>query len=45
MIFTSKINNKGIITIPPGVMKALNMKAGDRVIFEVRDNEVFLRKA
>ena len=40
---TSKVTAKGQTTIPKEIRAQLGIKAGDRVIFLVRDGEVVLR--
>lgn len=45
MLQTSKLTTKFQTTIPTGVRKVLQLKAGDMVGFEIDGNEVKLRRA
>lgn len=40
-----KITSKGQTTIPASLRKALNLSAGDEVIFESNDDIITIRKA
>ena len=44
-LLSSRLTSKGQATIPVAVRKALGIKQGDRVIFDVRNNKVTLRRA
>ncbi|MFD2190969.1 AbrB/MazE/SpoVT family DNA-binding domain-containing protein [Pistricoccus aurantiacus] len=44
-ILTSKLTGKYQATIPDAVRKALNLKAGDAIAFEIDNGEIRLRKA
>lgn len=41
----STLTSKGQATIPAEVRKSLELKAGDKVIFEIIDHKVILQKA
>lgn len=41
----SRIASKGQVTIPRQFREKLNLKEGDRVLFEEKDGEVVVRKA
>ena len=45
MLQTSKLTSKFQATVPLPVRKALHLKAGDLVGFEIEGNEVRLRRA
>ncbi|WP_309683646.1 type II toxin-antitoxin system PrlF family antitoxin [Polaromonas sp.] len=45
MLQTSKLTTKFQTTVPTSVRKALQLKAGDMVGFEIDGNEVRLRRA
>lgn len=45
MLHTSKLTSKFQATVPTPVRKALQLKAGDVVGFEIEGNEVKLRRA
>lgn len=45
MLHTSKVTAKFQTTVPPSVRKALHLKAGDFIGFEVNGSEVKLRRA
>ena len=45
MMHTSKLTSKFQATVPTPVRKALQLKAGDVVGFEIEGNEVKLRRA
>ncbi len=45
MLQTSKLSSKYQATMPTAVRKALQLKAGDFVGFEINGNEVRLRRA
>lgn len=45
MLQTSKLTSKFQTTVPTSVRKALHLKAGDMVGFEIEGNEVRLRRA
>jgi antitoxin PrlF len=42
---TSKLTAKYRVTVPTGVRRLLQLKAGDRIAFEIEGNEVRLRRA
>jgi antitoxin PrlF len=42
---TSKLTSKYQATIPEPVRKALHLRAGDAVAFDIENNEIRLRKA
>ena len=42
---TSKITSKYQATIPEPVRKALHLKAGDAIAFDIEDHQILLRKA
>lgn len=42
---TSKLTRKYQATIPAQIRKLLGLKSGDRVVFEIEDGKVILRKA
>jgi AbrB family looped-hinge helix DNA binding protein len=44
MTTTSKISEKGQITIPKGLREALGIRAGDRLEFELRGDFIRVRK-
>ena len=41
----SKIDNKGRICIPNEIRKILNLKPGERILFQVQDDKIILRKS
>ncbi|HYB04304.1 MAG TPA: AbrB/MazE/SpoVT family DNA-binding domain-containing protein [Nitrososphaerales archaeon] len=41
----SSISEKGQVTIPKEIRDALQLKAGDKVVFIERANEILVRKA
>lgn len=41
----SKITAKGQTTVPEVVRRALGVRAGDRIVFQVRDGQVMLTRA
>ena len=42
---TSRLPSKGQATIPRAIRKQLDLKPGDRVVYEVEDDRVVVRKA
>lgn len=38
------LTQKGQVTIPKGVRNVLNIKQGDKIIFEVEEEKVIIRK-
>ncbi|MBE0576214.1 MAG: type II toxin-antitoxin system PrlF family antitoxin [Desulfuromonadales bacterium] len=42
---TSKITSKYQATIPEPVRKALHLKAGDAIAFDIEDHQIRIRKA
>lgn len=45
MDIESKIDDKGRITIPSEIRKQMNIKSGEKFIFQVQDNKIILRKS
>jgi AbrB family looped-hinge helix DNA binding protein len=45
MSVAAKITSKGQVTVPIQIRRKVNFNAGDTVFFEVRNNEVIIRKA
>ena len=43
-MLASTLTSKGQITIPAEVRKALNLKTGDRVMFEIKDHKAISAK-
>lgn len=43
MQFSSSVTQKGQATIPAPIRKKLGLKPNDKVIFELKDNEVFVK--
>jgi antitoxin PrlF len=43
-MFTSTLTSKGQVTIPSEVRKNLDLHAGDKVVFEIIDQQVIIRK-
>jgi AbrB family looped-hinge helix DNA binding protein len=41
----ARVTSKGQLTIPAGVRKALGIREGDSIVFEVKDNEMSVRVA
>jgi len=41
----SKIDNKGRVCIPNEIRKLLNLKSGEKVLFQVQDDKIILRKS
>ena len=41
----SKIDNKGRICIPIEIRKLLNLKSGEKILFQVQDDKIILRKS
>ncbi|MHA1273772.1 MAG: AbrB/MazE/SpoVT family DNA-binding domain-containing protein [Promethearchaeota archaeon] len=41
----SKIDEKGRICIPIEIRKMLNIKAGEKLFFQVKDDKIILRKS
>lgn len=44
-MLASTLTSKGQATIPAGVRKALNLKPGDVVMFEIKDHKAVIAKA
>lgn len=44
-IASARVSSKGQVTIPRDVRDRLGIRPGDRVIYEVQDSRVVLRKA
>ena len=43
MVATAKITSKGQVTLPREVRRLLNVEAGSVIIFEKKDNRVYIR--
>lgn len=41
----SKIDDKGRVCIPNEIRKLLNLKAGEKILFQVQDDKIILRKS
>lgn len=41
----SKIDNKGRVCIPNEIRKLLNLKSGEKVLFQVQGDKIILRKS
>ena len=41
----SKIDNKGRVCIPIEIRKLLNLKSGEKILFQVQDDKIILRKS
>lgn len=41
----SKIDDKGRVCIPIEIRKLLNLKSGEKIIFQVQDDKIILRKS
>ena len=41
----SSVSEKGQVTIPKEIRESLQLKAGDKVVFVERDNEIVVHKA
>lgn len=41
----SKIDDKGRVCIPNEIRKLLNLKSGEKVLFQVQDDKIILRKS
>jgi len=41
----SKIDNKGRILIPSGIRKLLNIKTGEKLLFQIQEDKIILRKS
>ncbi len=41
----SKIDDKGRICIPNEIRKMLNLKSGEKILFQVQDDKIILRKS
>ncbi len=42
---TSRLSNKGQVTIPREIRTALHLEPGDLVVYEVKDDKAILRRA
>jgi len=40
-----QIDNRNRITLPPEILKLLNLKPGDEVYFKIKDNKITMGKA
>jgi antitoxin PrlF len=45
MTTASKLSSKGQTTIPPAVRAALDLRKGDEIAYEIKENPVILTKA
>jgi len=45
MTAESKIDNKGRILIPNEIRKLLNIKSGEKMLFQIQENKIILRKS
>ena len=41
----SKIDDKGRVCIPSEIRKQLNLKSGEKILFQVQDDKIILRKS
>jgi len=41
----SKIDDKGRVCIPIEIRKMLNLKSGEKILFQVQDDKIILRKS
>ena len=41
----SKIDSKGRVCIPNEIRKLLNLKSGEKVLFQVQDDKIIIRKS
>ncbi len=41
----SKIDDKGRVCIPNEIRKMLNLKPGEKILFQVQDDKIILRKS
>ena len=41
----SKIDDKGRVCIPIEIRKMLNLKPGEKILFQVQDDKIILRKS
>ena len=41
----SKIDDKGRVCIPNEIRKLLNLKSGEKMLFQVQDDKIILRKS
>ena len=41
----SKIDDKGRVCIPNEIRKLLNLKSGEKILFQVQDDKIILRKS
>ena len=41
----SKIDDKGRVCIPNEIKKILNLKSGDKILFQVQNDKIILRKS
>ena len=41
----SKIDDKGRVCIPIEIRKMLNIKSGEKILFQVQDDKIILRKS
>jgi len=44
LLVAVKVKSKGQVTVPLQIRSKLNINTGDTVFFEVRDNEIVIRK-
>jgi len=40
-----QIDNRNRITLPPEILKLLDLKPGDEVYFKIKDNKIIMGKA
>ncbi|MFQ6052101.1 MAG: AbrB/MazE/SpoVT family DNA-binding domain-containing protein [Candidatus Hydrothermarchaeota archaeon] len=42
---TSKVTSKYQITIPKSIRERMKLRIGDKIIFDIRNGEIFMKKA
>lgn len=45
MNFKSEIDEKGRVRIPQEIRKKLKIQSGDNLLFEIKDEKIFIRKS
>jgi antitoxin PrlF len=45
MVIAAKVSSKGQITLPKQIRKLLNVDTGSVVVFETKENNVFIKQA
>jgi len=45
MNFKSEIDEEGRVRIPQEIRKKLNIQSGDRLLFEIKDEKIFIQKS